>query len=187
MNEYLLHPAPHLLGEIAGEKRAFDTATNNLGDGGRVERGLVVVARQANTSFLKTFRQNQDLAGVGTRVELPAVDQLNAAETGVLRPLDALQEVYLQEVQQRHAARSRTDSQALAAALLGALLGAAATTGLAIYSRRLLGHVHALQLADQHASTTHLEFAEMLQGAEAEEEADNLLKYQLELARFRTP
>jgi diguanylate cyclase (GGDEF)-like protein len=105
---------------------------------------------------------------------------LNAAETGVLHPLDALQDVYLREVQRRHAAKSRTDSQALAAALLGALMGAAATAGLAIYSRKLLGHVHRRQLVEQHASTTHYEFAEMLQSAEAEEEADDLLKRQLE-------
>jgi diguanylate cyclase (GGDEF)-like protein len=180
MNEYLLHPAPQLLDEIADQQRGFDAATEPLAGGDKLERGLVVLSRQANASFLHTFTQNRPLAGTGTRAELPAVKQLNAAETGVLQPLDALQDVYLREVQQRHAAKSSTDSQALAAALLGALIGAAATAGLAVYSRRLVGNVHARQVAEQHTSTNHYEFSEMLQGAEAEEEADDLLKRQLE-------
>jgi diguanylate cyclase (GGDEF)-like protein len=180
MNEYLLHPAPHLLAELADEQRGFDAATNDLAGGRELERGLVVLSQQANAGFLRTFVKNKPVAGAGTTAELPAVERLNAAEIGVIQPLEALQHVYLLEVQQRHAAKSSTDSQALAAALLGALMGAAATAGLAIYSRRLLGNVRALQLAEQHASTTHYEFAEMLQGAEAEEEADDLLKRQLE-------
>jgi diguanylate cyclase (GGDEF)-like protein len=180
MNEYLLHPAPDLLEEIAREQSGFDTATVDLAADGHVERGLVVVARRANASFLSTFEHNRRFAGRGTRTELPAVRQLNAAETAVLQPLDALQDVYLREVQTRHSARSVADSQAFFAGLLGALIAIAATGGLAIYSRRLLSNAHARRLADQNATTTYYEFVEMLQSAEEEEEADELLKRQIE-------
>jgi hypothetical protein len=78
MNEYLLHPAPQLLREIADEQRGFEAATKDLAGGGQLERGLVVLSRQANASFLKTFVQNKPLAGVGRRAELPAVEQGSA-------------------------------------------------------------------------------------------------------------
>lgn len=179
MNEYLLQPAPHLLEEIRDEQNRFDAGTKNLA-ASELERGLVDLSRRANDSFLNTFAQTRPLAGAGTRAELPAVKRLNASETGVLQPLDALQQVYQRQVQQRHGARSSSDFQALIAALLGALIALAATAALAIYSRRLLGNVHAQRSLEQRANASEQEFAEMLQAAEAEEEADELLQRQLE-------
>jgi diguanylate cyclase (GGDEF)-like protein len=180
MNEYLLNPAPGLLEEIAHEENGFDAATKVLAASGRLEHGLVVLSRNANTGFLRIFAQNRQVAGRGARAELPVVNRLNAAENGVLQPLEALQDLYLHAVQQRYAAKTTSDLQALVAALLGALIAVATTAGLAIYSRRLLSEVHARRLADQHANDTQYEFAEMLQSAETEEEADELLKRQLE-------
>jgi diguanylate cyclase (GGDEF)-like protein len=180
MNEYLLHPAPALLEEIAHEQSDFTANTRSLAASGQLERELLQLAVDSNARFLKTFARARTAAGRGSAAELPAVTRLNAAETTVLQPLDALQNVYQHEVQQRHRAKSSTDSQALAAALLGALLAVAATGGLAIYSRRLLGKVHARRFAEQHANELQFEFTERLQGAEVEEEADELLKRHLE-------
>jgi diguanylate cyclase (GGDEF)-like protein len=180
MNEYLLDPAPALLEELAVEQSGFDAAIKDLDAGGELERGLSLLSSHANTNFLETFAQNRRFAGVGTRAELPAVEQLNAAETGVLQPLEELQRVYLREVQQRQTARSSADSQALIAALLVGLIALSAVGGLSLYSRWLLNSVHARRLLEQGANTAHHEYAELLQGAETEEEADDLLKRQLE-------
>jgi len=98
----------------------------------------------------------------------------------VLKPLAALQRIYARDVQQRRDARSLADFQALLAAILGGLIAIAATSGLALYSRRLLRGVHARQFIEQSANTSHREYSEMLQAAESEEEADELLKRQLQ-------
>jgi len=180
MNEYLLRPQPRLLEEVVDAQSRFEAETKALAASGAVEQGLVVLSRGANARLLQTFTQNRRRAGLGSRLELPVVAQLNAAETGVVQPLAALQEVYLREVRQRHTARSTTDSQALIAALLSALVAVAATAGLALYCRRLLRDVHARRVAEQYVNNAQYEFAEMLQNAEAEEEADELLKRQLE-------
>jgi diguanylate cyclase (GGDEF)-like protein len=180
MNEYLLAPAPGLLEEIADQQRAFDAATSDLGDRGQVERELVVLSRDADIAFVKTFDQNRHLAASGAAAGQEAAAQLTAAEAGVLRPLEALQAVYLHKVQQRQAAKDTIDGQALAAALLGALIAVLATAGLAVYARRLLRNVHTRRVSEQRANKSHHEFAEMLQSAVAEEEADELLKRQLE-------
>jgi diguanylate cyclase (GGDEF)-like protein len=180
MNEYLLKPQVRLLEKLATAQSRFDAETKELADGNTPEHELVVLSRDANTRFLQTFAENRGRAGLGSRLELPVVTQLNAAEAGVVQPLAALQAVFLREVEQRHTARSNTDVQALVAALLSALVAAAATACLALYCRRLLTEVHARRIAEQYANTSQYEFAEMLQGAEAEEEADELLKRQLE-------
>ncbi len=180
MNEYLLAPSHALLEELNDDQAAFDAATNTLAANRKNGRGLANLARRANNRFLDTFEANRDTAGLGARSELPAIKQLNAAEIAVVQPLDALQDVYQQEVQAGRAARLSTDSQALAAALLGAVLAIVATGGLAIYSRRLLSGVHTRERNEQRANASHNEFAEMMQAAQAEEEADELLKRQLE-------
>ena len=106
--------------------------------------------------------------------------RLNEAEPTVLTPLDALREGYLGDVASRQAAKDSSYSQEVAAAPPGTFIAIGATAGLAIYSRRLLGSVHRRQIAEQETAATHYEFVEMVQGAEVEEEADELLKRQLE-------
>jgi diguanylate cyclase (GGDEF)-like protein len=175
MNEYLLRPVPALIADIAAEQNGFDGATKNAGDG-----GLGAFSRRANASFVKTFMQNRRVAGIGYRAELPVVTELNAAEAGVLQPVDELENVFLGQVQERRAARGSADSQALIAALLGALIAVAATGILAKYSRRLLGSAQARRLTEQRTNASEHEYTEMLQGAETEEEADELLKRQVE-------
>jgi diguanylate cyclase (GGDEF)-like protein len=59
---------------------------------------------------------------------------------------------------------------------LGGVIAVLVTGGLALYSRRLLGGVHARRLIEQSGNNSHKEFTEMLQAAESEEEADELLK-----------
>jgi diguanylate cyclase (GGDEF)-like protein len=180
MNEYLLDPGPSLLAEIADAERGFDAATRDLAAGGQLEHGLIALSRAANKRFVATFAENRAVAGFGAPPEVGVVKQLNTAELGVLQPLAALQEVYDLQVEQRQAAKDTTDGQALAAALLGALIAVVATAGLALYSRRLLRNVHVRRLSEQHANASHHEFAEMLQSAVVEEEADELLKRQLQ-------
>ena len=180
MNEYLLNPSPALREELTDDTSGFENAMTSLAADGTVEGGLVLLARRADAGFLETFAENRNVPGHGLRSALPAIKQLNSAETSVSQPLDALQDVYLREVEAGRTARRRTDSEALAAALLGALLAVAATGGLAMYSRRLLIDVHTRERVEQKSNAEQNEFAEMLQGAQAEEEADELLRRQLE-------
>jgi diguanylate cyclase (GGDEF)-like protein len=180
MNEYLLDPAPGLLAELAQQRSDFGAATALVAGDDRLERELVLLSRSGNAAFLKEFAESQGAAGLGRSGELPAIKRLNAAEDAVLRPLDALQRIYARNVQQRRDARSVSDFQALLAAILGGLIAVAATGGLALYSRRLLRGVHARQFVEQSANTAHYEYSEMLQAAESEEEADELLKRQLQ-------
>jgi diguanylate cyclase (GGDEF)-like protein len=179
MNEYLLDPAPHLLAEVAAHQVSFDRSTRDLATG-TSERALVVLSRRANAGLISTFRRNRDFAGRGASAEARAVARLNANEDDVVRPLDALQRIYAQEVRRRRTAISRTDSEALISALLGGLIGLAATVGLAVYARSLLLGVARRRLNDWQAAALETEFTAMLQSAEAEEEADELLKHHLE-------
>ena len=88
MNEYLLHPAPVLLAEIAEEQSGFEAAMKDVDAGDASERGMVGLSRRGNASFLETFVQNRRFAGIGARAERTAAKQLNAAERGVLRGSD---------------------------------------------------------------------------------------------------
>jgi diguanylate cyclase (GGDEF)-like protein len=180
MNEYLIDPAPRLLAELAQASSDFDGATTRLTGDDRLERELSLLSRNGNAAFLRVFAESRSSAGLARAGQLPAVKRLNAAEDAVLKPLAALQRIYARNVQQRRDARSITDFQALLAAILGGLIAVAATGGLALYSRRLLRGVQARQLIDQSANTSHYEYSEMLQAAESEEEADELLKRQLQ-------
>jgi diguanylate cyclase (GGDEF)-like protein len=180
MNEYLLHPSPALLEEIGDDRSAFNAQAGQLVRGDELEQQLLFLAVEANTRFLQTFAEARAVAGRGSNAELPAIRRLNAAETAVLQPLDALERVYQRQVQQRRNATTSSDSQAFAAGLVGALLAVVATGGLAIYSRRLLWKVHSSRLAEQHANDLQTEFSDRLQGARVEEEADELLKRHLE-------
>ena len=179
MNEYLLDPSPRLLAELGKGQRGFDRSTRDLAVG-KTERTLVVLSRTANAAFVATFENNRRLAGRGPKMELRTVEKLNQSESGVLRPLDAVQGIYLQEVDRRRIAKSHSDSQALVAALLAALIGLAATSALAIYCHRLLRDMANRRSVERRMSATESEFTAMLQGAAAEEEADELLKRQLE-------
>ena len=180
MNEYLLHPSPGLLKEIDDDRSGFSAQTARLARNAGLERQLLVLAEGANARFLATFAGTRAAAGQGSAAEIPAIARLNAAESAVLGPLDALKRVYERQVDQRRTARNGSDSQALAAGILGALLAVAATAGLALYSRRLLWGVHVGRIAEQHVNAFQTEYTERLQGAQAEEEADELLKRQLE-------
>jgi diguanylate cyclase (GGDEF)-like protein len=154
--------------------------TDDLAADRKAERTLVELSRSANIAFVATFQRTRGVAGRGERAELPAVEKLNDAEAGVLRPLEALQAIYVGEVAQRRVARSSADSQAFLAALLGGLIAVAAIVALAFYSRRLLADTARRRDGDREAGAAQHEFADMLQSVEAEEEADDLLKRQLE-------
>jgi diguanylate cyclase (GGDEF)-like protein len=180
MNEYLLDPRPDLLTELAHQRADFDATTARLANADRLERELGLLSRSGNAAFLKAFAESRSSAGLARSSELPAIKRLNAAEDAVLKPLDALRRIYARDVQQRRDARSITDFQALLAAILGGLIAVVATSGLAMYSRRLVRSVHARQSIERSANTSHYEYSEMLQAAESEEEADELLKRQLE-------
>jgi diguanylate cyclase (GGDEF)-like protein len=180
MNEYLLEPSPGLLHELAVEQKAFEQTTQDLAVNQQAERTLVLLSRRANAAFLATFQRVHHQAGTGARAEQRAVVQLNGAEEAVLRPLEALQTVYVKDVAQRQAAKSSADRQAIMAALLGVLLALIATTGLAVYSRSLLRDMARRRAADRDSEASQSEFAGMLQATAAEDEADALLKRQLE-------
>ena len=172
MNEYLLDPSPRLLAELAHDRSMFNAATAHLEGRDRLERELGLLSRNGNAAFLKVFSDTRTPGGLARADERTAVERLNAAEDAVLKPLDALQRIYARNVQQARDDRSVSDFQAILAAILGGLIAVAATSGLALYSRRLLAEC-TRGSPEQSANTSHYEYSEMLQAAESEEEADN--------------
>jgi diguanylate cyclase (GGDEF)-like protein len=180
MNEYLLRPSPRLLGEVALNQRGFEESTGALKADRASEGTLLQLAVDANRAFVKTFERRRGLAGGGSQAELSVVVQLNAAEAGVLAPLDALEANSQDEVLQRQAAARTADIQALIAAVVGAIVGMVATAGLALYSRRLLREAALRRRSDADTAAAQREFADALHNSDSVEEADELLRRQLE-------
>jgi diguanylate cyclase (GGDEF)-like protein len=180
MNEYLLRPSPRLAAEVATNQRAFELAAHDLDAATESEQALLGFALRANADFVQGFTRERLQARGGMRDELRAAAHLNAAEAGVLGPLDALEANYHDEVARRQTAAGAADLQALIASLLGGVLGVVVTAGLALYSRRLLREASQRRQTDRYTAATQREFARALQNSETEQEADELLKRQLE-------
>src|SRR2546426_1907218 len=151
MNEYLLDGDPAILQEITAEKTDLDTITQGLGADVAAEAALVQNARAANDAFIATFDASRSAAGHGKAAEQVVVDRLNAHENDVLGPLESLQTIYGNEVTKRLAEARSASTQALVAALLGAVLALAAGIAFALYALRLLRQVSATvqQLEDR--------------------------------------
>jgi diguanylate cyclase (GGDEF)-like protein len=177
---FMLQPAPALLAKVEREQTSFEAMTRELRGSDPPTRALTAAARKAAAGFGKTFTDDQHLAGLGTSAELAATRRLDAAEAAVLQPLDTLRSVYLQEVRERRAARNATDSEALVAALLSGFFAFFVVGGLSLYCGRLLRGVQARRSTELAVNQAHHEYTEMLQAAESEEEADQLLKRQAE-------
>ena len=105
----------------------------------------------------------------------------------MLAPLDALEANSQDEVLQRQAAARTTDLQALIAAAVGAIVGVVATAGLALYSRRLLREAAQRRHTDAGTAAAQREFADALHHSDSVEEADELLRRQLERIHDRQP
>jgi methyl-accepting chemotaxis protein len=141
MNEYLLNGDPVILQEITTERADFDVVTRGLGADVPSEAALVSKAQAANDAFIAEFERLRGRATKGKTLEEQAVKILNAHEADVLAPLDALQTIYTNEATLRVKQASTAGSQALVAALLGALLAVAAGIAFALYAMRLLRQV----------------------------------------------
>jgi methyl-accepting chemotaxis protein len=141
MNEYLLNGDPVILQEIAAERGDFAASTEGLGADVPSEAVLVGRARAANDAFLAQFQRLRGQAKKGTKAEEQAVEILNAHEADVLAPLASLQRVYTSEAALRLRQAGGAGTQALTAAIVGALLAVAAGIGFAFYAMRLLRQV----------------------------------------------
>ena len=140
-NEYLLNGSGPVLQEVSAFKAHFDRVTQGLGADVPAEAALVAKARAANTAFVATFDTHRGAATRGAAAEQKVVDLLNAHESDVLGPLEALQQLYAGEAATRLSAATAASNQALIAALLGAAFALAAGIAFAVYAMRLLRQV----------------------------------------------
>jgi diguanylate cyclase (GGDEF)-like protein len=179
---YLLQPSPALLKKFEGEQASFESMLRALRGPDAPSQALLASARTGATTFHETFAEEQHLAGRSSAADIAVTERLDLAETGILRPLDTLHSLYLQEIEMRRAARRSTDSQALSAALLSTLFAFLVVGGLSRYSSRLLRGIQRQRSVELTVNRSHQEYTEMLSAAESEAEADELLKRQAERA-----
>jgi diguanylate cyclase (GGDEF)-like protein len=181
MNEYLLRPLPQILREVSVIARRFERATGRLLlNNDAKDRALVDQWREANRTFLRTFDRVRRIAETGTSHEARPTRDLNAAEEQVLGPLQSLQAIYETEIATRRAEQSAADTQALVAALIGALLALGATVGLAYYGMALLARMRRQREQDRRLEAAQAEFADAVQVTEGQDEMYDLLKRRLE-------
>jgi diguanylate cyclase (GGDEF)-like protein len=177
---YILQPSPALLKKFERDQASFESMITGLRGLDPPSQALLASSRTGAATFRQVFADNQHLAGRSTVVDLAVTHRLDVAEAGVLRPLETLHSLYVQEIEVRRAARRSTDSQALYAALLSALFAFLVIGGLSSYSSRLLRSIQRRRSVELAVNHSHQEYTEMLQAAESEEEADELLKRQAE-------
>jgi methyl-accepting chemotaxis protein len=144
INQYLLKPDPGLLDELAAERAEFTTALRAAADDDG-ELPFVTRAVSGNSAFLRSFESSRT-GGAGLDTTIARLDR---AEVGVAEPLASLERAHAAEVVQRASAKSASDSQALIAALLGALVAVAAVIGFTLFTLRLVvrisGREHELE------------------------------------------
>ena len=133
ITQYLLRPDPGLLSELAAERAEFATALRSAADS-NAQLPFVARAASANAAFLSSFEASR----TGGASLHTTIARLNGAEAGVEEPLNALAKAHAAEVVQRAAAKSTSDSRALIAAILGALVAVAAVIGLTLFTLRLV-------------------------------------------------
>ncbi len=180
MNEYLLSPSSSLSTESESRRREFEDSLQGLNADNASERRLVLLSLPAHAELVRRFSERRAAALQSVAAETKLTAELDAAEVGILRPLEALQTRYQADVVARQAAADRLSLEAFIAALVAATIGVTATIGLAVYARRLLRGVAQRRLADGDAAARQREFADALQNSQTGDEADDLLKRQLE-------
>jgi methyl-accepting chemotaxis protein len=133
INQYLTRPSPHLLVRLAGARRDFETAVGT-GAAGPDELAFTASARSGNAELLRDFKTGLTaIKPLDTMIERLDHDQLR-----VVGSLESLAKAHGAEVAQRASAKSTSDSQALIAAILGALLAVTAVIGFTLFTLRLV-------------------------------------------------
>jgi methyl-accepting chemotaxis protein len=141
MNEFLLDGDPAILAEIGDEHRSLNQVTDGLGADVPVENALVTRARQANDKFIAVFDSARGASRAGPAAEQGALTKLKQLEESVLGPLDRLQSIYAGEAATRLAEARSAGSQALIAAIIGAVLALGAGIAFSLYALRLLRRI----------------------------------------------
>jgi methyl-accepting chemotaxis protein len=133
INQYLTRPSPDLLVRLDGDRKAFETAVGSAAEA-RDELVLVASARAGNAELLRNFKTG--LTAVAPLDTMIA--RLDHDELRVVGSLQSLAKAHGAEVARRTSAQSTSDSQALIAAILGALVAVAAVIGFTLFTLRLV-------------------------------------------------
>jgi methyl-accepting chemotaxis protein len=133
INQYLLKPDPGLLDELVAERAEFTAALHAAADDGG-ELPFVNHAIAGNTAFLGAFESSRtSSASLNTTIA-----RLDRAEVTVEEPLASLEKAQAADVVQRASAKSSSDSWALVAAIVGALIAVAGVIGFTLFTLRLV-------------------------------------------------
>jgi methyl-accepting chemotaxis protein len=139
MNEYLLNPSPAIRQEVGALRGAFGTTSANLSQSQTpVETRFRLQATRANDLFYTLFTRIGAAAGTTRPRELAATSQLAAAETSVLRPLDAEDAAQVARANSFQAAANSAASQATGIGIAAAILAVLAGVGASLFAIRLL-------------------------------------------------
>jgi methyl-accepting chemotaxis protein len=140
MNEYLLAASPAVLHEVTAQHAQFAAMSATLSaTQSSVETRFRVQATAANNAFFTLFSRVQAAGRTTAARELRADSRLNAAEVGVLRPLNDLASAQARRAHAAQASSTSAGTQALAIDLAGAFLALLAFVGFAVLAIRLLG------------------------------------------------
>jgi methyl-accepting chemotaxis protein len=133
MNEYLLLRDPDLLSEVEQSRSRFSQVKNELPGGVHqtAEATLAGRATAANDAYVVEFKA---LASRPRAV----LRRLNELEGGITGPIDQLQILQRREAESDRSAASSAKSQALIAALIGALLAIGGIAAFALAAIRLI-------------------------------------------------
>jgi methyl-accepting chemotaxis protein len=133
MNEYLLLRDPDLLSEVEQSRSRFSQVKNELSGGAHqtAEATLAGRATAANDAYVVEFKAL-------IRQPRAALRRLNELEEGITGPIDQLQTLQRREAESDRSAAASAKSEALIAALIGALLGIGAIAAFALAAIRLI-------------------------------------------------
>jgi methyl-accepting chemotaxis protein len=140
MNEYLVNPNPESLGEIRAERSLFNATSATLGHTQPPDEArLRAQAQAANDSFYALFQRVDGAGGTTTTRQIRAVEQLAAAEKGVLVPLTRLDEAQGRRADAAQADATATADEATAIGIVAAVLAVLAGVWFSLFAIRMLG------------------------------------------------
>jgi methyl-accepting chemotaxis protein len=139
MNEYLANPSRAELREVSALRSAFGNTSANLGQSQTpVETRFRVRATAANDRFYTLFTRMNPAGGTTRPREKAAIMQLAAAETSVLRPLDAEDAAQVARANSFQSAANSAASEATGVGIAAAILAVLAGVAVSLFAIRLL-------------------------------------------------
>jgi methyl-accepting chemotaxis protein len=126
---------------VYSEAAAFARLTAKLGSGSAKDLVLSTRAGEANAAFVATFRKLRNEASNGPIAVREIQTSLNARQSAVVTPLEALTQISAVDAVEREAAATSAASQALAVSVITGILALLGAMAFAIFALRVVGRI----------------------------------------------